>query len=343
MRALAAFFAALAVVLGAAALLDWRTDLEGEFYSADVVAAASRDGCLVSDELVGSVSHLPFKLDLLRLRDGNRVVFGSSRVLRIQSAPGETRFVNLGFPGMTPEALLEMEPALPAGPLTIYLGLEAFWFNPSFPVRQFRPSFRSRARYLLNAGNVRASARLLEAAPSLALERWRELDVGGRCVLGRTSPTLTWSLDGSRVFSFELDPTVAVPPPQPYTTDLDVLRAGLYEDWRGRFDERRLELLDEFLARAERRGWKVVGFTPPDGDRYVRLFETSPASADPYRIFFERMPATFRRHGFAFLDLHQLRRIPCANGSFVDDGYHLDAACSARIRDLLDEAAHGEE
>lgn len=339
MKALAAFAAALAVVLGAVALVNWRTDLEGEFYSGGAVAAAGRESCLVSDELVGTISHLSFKLDLLRMKSARAVVLGSSRVLRIQSHAGEEDFVNLGFPGMTPEAIEELTPSLPGGPLTLYIATEVFWFNPSFPVRQFRPSLPSRARYLLNARNLRASVSLLRDAPELALDRWRRLRVGGTCVLGRTSPALTWRLDGARVYSFELDPEIEVPPPLPYTTDLDQLRAGLYRDWRGRFDYDRLASLQRTLDLAARRGWKVVGFAPPDGDRYVALFSTSPASKEPWQVFWREVPAAFRRHGFPFLDLHRMSRIPCTNGDFVDDGYHVNAACSERIRARLDAAA----
>jgi hypothetical protein len=338
-RALAAFFAALAAVLGAVALVNWRTDLEGEFYSGDAVAAASRQSCLVSDELVGTISHLPFKLDLLQLRPHTRAILGSSRVLRVQSKPGEDDFVNLGFPGMTPEAIEELARSLPDGPLTLYIGTEVFWFNPSFPVRQFRPSLPSRVRYLLSLGTLRASASLLREEPSLAVDRWRTLQVGAACVLGRTTPTLTWRLDGARVYSFELVPGSPVPPPLPYTTDLDQLRAGLYRDWRGRFDRDRLASLDRVLSLAKRKGWKVVGFAPPDGDRYVRLFNASPASREPWRVFWDDVPATFRRHGFPFLDLHEMDLIPCPNEGFVDDGYHVDAACAARIRARLDTAA----
>lgn len=339
MRALAAFFAALAAVLGTVALVNWRTDLEGEFYDGAAVAAAQRHSCLVSDELVGTVSHLPFKLDLLRLRPRRRAILGSSRVLRVQSHPEESDFVNLAFPGMTPEAIEELARNLPARPLTLYVGTEVFWFNPSFPVRPFRPSVSSRVRYLLNAGTLRASASLLREAPSLAFDRWRALRVGKICVLGRTAPTLTWRLDGARVYSFELDPTKPVPPPLPYTTDLDELRAGLYRDWRGRFDHGRLESLERILALASRRGWRVVGFAPPDGKRYVRLFNASPASREPWRVFWREVPAAFRRHGFPFLDLHEMNRIPCSERQFVDDGYHVDAACAARIRARLDSAA----
>ena len=339
MRTLAAFLAALAAVLGGVALVNWRTDLEGEFYTPAVVASAERQSCLISDELVGTVSHLPFKLDLRRLRPRSRAILGSSRVLRVQSRPGETDFVNLAFPGMTPEAIEELLPSLPAGPLTLFIGTEVFWFNPSFPVRQLRPSLPSRVRYLLNAGSLRASVSLLREAPELFADRWRRLDVRRTCVLARTTPTLTWRLDGARVYSFELDPANPVPPPLPYTTDLDRLRAGLYRDWRGRFDYDRLEALERILDTASRRRWKVVGFAPPDGDRYVRLFTTARASKGPWRVFWREVPTAFRRHGFPFLDLHRMSRIPCPPDAFVDDGYHADAACSERIRARLDAAA----
>lgn len=337
MKALAAFFASLAAVLIVVALVNWRTDLEGEFYDRSTTLAAARASCLVSDELVGSVSRLPFKLDLLKLRRRTVAVVGSSRVLKVRNHPGEAGLVNLGLPGTTPESIAEMAKHLPDG-ITLYIGTEAFWFNPSFPVRQFRPTFRSRVRYLLNGANFRASVALLREEPTLAIDTWRRIALPRGCVLGRASASIAWQLDGSRLYTFELDPAADPLTPLPYTANLQELRAGIYADWRGRFDRNRLGLLDRLLTTAEQRKWKVVGFVPPDGARYVDLFESSSSSRHPWRTFFREVPALFERHGFPFVDLHEMSAIPCEETDFVDDGYHTNAACSGRIRARLDAA-----
>jgi lysophospholipase L1-like esterase len=83
----------------------------------------------------------------------------------------------------------------------------------------------------------------------------------------------------------------------------------------------------------------VVGFTPPDGARYLRFFASNPVIGPRWREFAKLMPKLFRRYGYRWLDFRRAASIPCRQSDFVDGGYHTDAACSMRMRKRLDDAA----
>ncbi len=335
------FLAATALLLGGNALLNWWVDPFGDFWKPEAIgqASTSRPQCLVSHEVIGG-QYLPFKLDLFRRRPTRTFVIGSSRVLKIGARPGEDTFSNLGMPVISPEIVLREFKAIPgdAPPQTVYLGVEAFWFNPSFRGFDVEPSFEVKTRYVLSRSAFEASIRILRAAPYVLLHRWRKERLGRACVIGRSRPAIAWKLDGSRVWSFELQPGTYHPIVEPFTNDLRVLRTGNYADWR-QFSDRRARILEQALALARARGWRVVGFTPPDGTRYRRFFESHPLVGPRWREFGRVMPRLFRRYGFAWLDLRNVRTIPCRDTNFVDGGYHTDAACSEKIRARLDLAA----
>ena len=46
--------------------------------------------------------------------------------------------------------------------------------------------------------------------------------------------------------------------------------------------------------------------------------------------------------GFAWLDLSDVRSVPCAQTAFADRSFHPDASCSMMIRRRLDEAVRRE-
>ena len=108
-------------------------------------------------------------------------------------------------------------------------------------------------------------------------------------------------------------------------------------DWnvlvRGRLDE-----LDGALALARRYRWRVVGFTPPYSTRYFTRLTTAPETAESWRRFPSAVGGLFARHGFPFLDLRDVRDVPCSESAFVDDGWHPDHGCAQRVRQRLDEA-----
>jgi hypothetical protein len=54
------------------------------------------------------------------------------------------------------------------------------------------------------------------------------------------------------------------------------------------------------------------------------------------------MPEMFHQRGFAWLDLSDVRSVPCAQDAFADAGFHPNAARSATIRRRLDAAVKRE-
>jgi lysophospholipase L1-like esterase len=343
MGRLLVFIGTAAALLVVSASLNWWVDPFGEFWKPGAVedARASNPQCLVSHELIGG-QYFPFKLDVFRSRPTQRFVTGSSRVLKIGSWPGEQSFANLGMPVISPEIVLKELRALPpAVPQTMYLGVEAFWFNPNFKGFDISPGFEQRARYLLSRSALEESVRILKRAPYVFLNRWHKEQVGPSCVIGRSRPALAWKLDGSRVWSFELDPKTYHPAIDPFTTDLHSLRTGIYAGWTELSSER-LHTLEQVLAFARSRSWRVVGFTPPDGERYLRFFASNPIIGPRWREFGQLMPKLFRKYGYRWLDFRDMRSIPCRQSDFVDGGYHTDGACSMRMRERLDQAASRE-
>ena len=329
-------------LLAALATFNWWIDPFGEFWKPAAVAEAraAHPQCLVSHEVIGG-EYLPFKLDVFRARPTRTFVTGSSRVLKIGSWPGERTFANLGMPVMSPEIVLTELRSLPARPSeTMYLGVEAFWLNRNFQGFDVSPGFEQRTRYVLSRSAFDESIRIVRRAPYVLLHRWRKEHVGTACVVGRSRPALAWRLDGSRVWSFDLDPRTYHPAIDPFSTDLSKLRTGIYDGWTALSPER-VRTLERVLALARSRGWRVVGFTPPDGRRYLRFFASSPVIGPRWRAFGRLMPGLFARYGYRWLDLRAAGSIPCRQSDFVDGGYHTDAACSMRIRRRLDAAAGG--
>jgi hypothetical protein len=340
MGRLVAFLATTAVLLAGLAAFNWWVDPFGEFWKPGAVqdARAARPQCLVSHEVIGG-EYLPFKLDVFRARPTRTFVTGSSRVLKIGAWPGERSFANLGMPVMSPQIVLEELRDLPSTRReTVYLGVEAWWLNRNFRGFDVSPGFEQRARYVLSRSAFDESVRIIRRAPYVLLHRWRKERVGPACVVGRSRPALAWRLDGSRVWSFELDPRTYHPAIDPFTTDLSKLRTGIYDDWT-QLSPERIRTLEQILALARARGWRVVGFTPPDGDRYLRFFAANPVIGPRWRAFGALMPKLFARYGYRWLDFRNARSIPCRQSDFVDGGYHTNAACSMRMRRRLDAAA----
>ena len=124
-------------------------------------------------------------------------MIGSSRTLKIAAWPDERAFTNMGIPNATPAEILHVLRAIPtrAPRQTMYLGVEAFWFNPDFRGPP-RDTWYDRARYLVSANTVRASLRQLRDAPWEVDRRWRRVTIAGRCVIGRTNVSIAWRNDG---------------------------------------------------------------------------------------------------------------------------------------------------
>ena len=110
----------------------------------------------------------------------------------------------------------------------MYLGVEAFWFNPDFKGPP-RNTWYDKVRYLVSASTVRASLRQLRRAPWELEERWRRVAIARRCVIGRTDVSIAWRNDGSRLYGYELAPRLYHPSAGPFTTDLSKLDFGFYD------------------------------------------------------------------------------------------------------------------
>jgi hypothetical protein len=340
MRRLALFLAVVVSLLGAAAAFVWWVDPFGDIDKPGAVAAAmdASPNCLVSQELVGA-RYFSFKLDVFHRRPTTRFVVGSSRVLKIQAHPGERTFSNLGFPGSAPETILALFRALPAKPVqTVYVGVDPFWFNSHYTVPVYRPSAYDVAQYLSSRATFEYAVRYVRQGHFILTHRWRESEVGQSCVIGRLYPSIAWKVDGSRVWSWELDPkTFPGFQAPPYSTDLTTYRNGYYDQWT-RLDAGRVHILEQALALARQRGWRVIGFAPPEPPDYFRLLRADPQLAARWREFLQTMPALFAEEGFAWAGLSNGRADGCSASDFPD-GFHTDAACSDRVRALHDAAA----
>jgi len=337
MRLLVVFFGVAAVLLGAEAAIDWRIDPFGSFAKPAAVDAARASGCLLSQELVGN-TYVDYKLALFRRRHTRVFVIGSSRTVKISARRGESTFTNMGIPNVSPAVLLQVLRAIPRGarPLTMYIGVEAFWFNPSF--RGPPPNgWFDKLRYLVSGNTFRESLRRIRRAPWELTNRWRRVVIGGRCVIGRTNVSIAWRLDGSRLYGYELAPDLYHPQDLPFTRDLERLDLGYYAGF-GSLSKTRVRQFVAALDLARARGWRVVGFTPPNPTRYMQFLRTNSAVGPQWRAFSRLMPRLFHERGFVWLDLSDVRSVPCAQSAFADGGFHANAGCSAKIRRRLDAA-----
>lgn len=334
MRRLLVLLGVAAVLLAGEGVLNWWIDPFGTFWKPGALAEADRRGCLLSEELVGN-AYAPFKLAVFRSRPTRTFVIGSSRTVKIAARPGEDTFSNLGIPNITPSTLLDVFRRIPAQapPQTVYVGVEGFWFNDSFAGGPSAGLY-DELRYVLSANTFTQSLRFVRRAPWELRRRWRTVSVAGRCVVGRTDPGLTWRRDGTRLYGFELQPGLYRPTQLPYTTDLGSLDLGYYDDW-SRLSQSRLATFEQALRVARARGWRVIGFTLPNPTRVLRVLRSSQS----FRAFERAMPAVFAKYGFRFVDLSDVRSVPCAQGAFADGIFHPDATCSRAIRARLDALA----
>jgi hypothetical protein len=331
MRRLIVYLGVIAVLSAAGGAFSWWIDPFGQVWKPGVMDAARKSGCLVSQELLGS-RYWPFKRDVFFHRPTREFVVGSSRVLKIGARPGENDFSNLGYPGTSPETILALMRSLPAEPAqTVYVGVEAFWFNKHYVLPQTDLSRFQVLEYLMARSTFTRAVTKTHERHWLLRKRWQRETVGGVCVLDRFTPAITWRTDGSRVWGWELDPKRF---PKfgggEYAGDLQAWRNGYYADWR-RLDERRLRALEESLQLARERGWKVVGFAPPEPRSALGALNRDPRLAPRWHEFTALMPQLFARYGYRWQPTY---RLPCPESEFPDR-FHTDAQCSNRLHDAL--------
>ena len=323
MRRLVLFLALVVVLLAAGAAFDWWVDPFGEVWKPDVFAAARKHHCLVSQELVGS-RYYDFKRDVFFHRPTRTFVVGSSRVLKLAARPGEDSFSNLGYPGTAPETILRLFRSLPAKPAqTVYVGVEAFWFNTRYALPATDLSWYRELEYLLSRHTFARAVSLSHQSAQLPWRRWRQVEFANRCVLTRFNFSILWRTDGSRIWGWELDPSQPRFSGGAFHGNLATWRNGYYADWA--WDEHRVHVLEQALDVAKRRGWHVVGFAPPEPSSALTELQRLPN----WSTFETRIPQLFTARGFTWA-----KPVTCPT-SWFPDLFHSDARCALRIRRAL--------
>jgi hypothetical protein len=333
MRRLVLFLALTIALLAGAAAFDWWVDPFGQVWKPDVLAAARQQHCLVSEELIGS-RYWSFKRSVFFHRPTREFVVGSSRVLKMSDGP---HFSNLGYPGSAPETIVRLFESLPAKPAqTVLLGVEGFWFNERYTLPETDLSEYKVLEYLLARSTFTHAVNFAQNSTVLK-HRWRKLDFQGQCVLERFNESITWRLDGSRVWGWELDPAKY---PKfgggAFTGNLETWRNGYFADWTS-LDASRVRALEQALRIAQSRHWTVIGFPPPEPPHMLHVLETDPRLAQQWNAYLHLMPQLFRRYGFTWANTVDGAKLGCARADFPDL-FHTDARCSELLLHRLQAA-----
>jgi hypothetical protein len=337
-KGIASFVAGAAVVVAVIAAGNWWLDPLGQFWDREVLEVATQRGCVISDDLVGTASWLPFKEQVFELRRPRRIVVGTSRVLKIG---GVDDLANLGMPGTGIDTLAPFFRRLHAidpSPLTVYLGVDLFWLNPTWQSNVvFEHGLRQDVKYVLARQTLSSSARLVREAPS-AFRGWRVEKDGGECLVDRGKRLLHgekdgWRADGSFVYRHELHGGGRIDDDE-FERDLVRFDGPYYRDWRY-VDHGRSLQLREALRQAASYGWDVVGFTPPYSSRYRRRLLTARETRGRVRQVAVDLPRIFHDHGFEYRDW---RTFDCTDAEYVDDGWHPDERCAGKVLAALEDA-----
>jgi hypothetical protein len=339
--ALAMFALGMVLAISGAIGLTYWIDPAHERYNPQLLAraAAAPQPCAITADLIGdSPAIASFKLDVARSRRPSLVVLGLSRSLEIRAWPGEKGFANLGTPGLGPAALLtivERLHALGLGPETVYLDVEPAWFNRAWsPFVDFNQSLEYKLRRYVSSRDILASVRFIAEHPGANPGSFVAIEQDGRCVLRRRGQPVgypLWDPDGSIEWSTE----GRIPRTDFVTTERNGL-VGMTAIDPGRVAE-----LARAVDRMHALGWRVIGFTPPLARWVLADVARNPRARALVAAFREQARAVLARNGYPYVDLiAQPGRLGCAEADFVqDDGTHPNAACSARIRSLLDRVA----
>jgi hypothetical protein len=256
----------LAVIGGIVAAINGIVDPKDEFYSGGPLTAALRSNCLIGDDVIHGRSYPEFKHDLFKRKHPTTIWLSSN----VESRRG----VNMGFPGLGPQSLLDMVHFLAAATpqrtqLTIYIETSVSWFDPRSRVHTYDESFASKVAYLLSPWTLKSSVDLMRDSRRLAFTGWQEKRVGDSCVVDRGSPSPAWRADG----------TLAGAAPTRSSVN------GRDFAWH------RLTALDAALAIARARGWRVVGVSEP---------------APRWKTYERELSALFAKHGYRW----RVRRMP---------------------------------
>ena len=349
MTRIAVFLGVVLSILGGVAALDWWIDPLLDRYDPKPLAAAlvQPKPCFLGIDVFSTRAYSELKFDYFRQRNARIVAIGSSRVGKLSAWPGEWQFANLNLPGIGPEALAPLFRRLHAeghGRLTIYLGVEPFWFGRGWTTESFfTTSYVRDAEFLLSTQTLHATLDELRRTPGVirhprALRPWSIFRGHGVCVVDRGNSVFAgaasaWAPDGGLWYNDEL---TGVPTPQ----GVPFIRFEHNHYTGTSLDKRRVRALRSALGVASGYGWRVVGVSLPLSTYWRQSLERDPQTVRVLTHFSSEMPAIFRAYGFPFLDLLDVRAVPCGEQEFArKDGGHPNGACSRRIRRLLDAAA----
>lgn len=331
--------------------LDWWMDPFNDRYSPDAVTAALAarpQPCLISQQLVGQGATGDFKWDLVRRKQPRTLVVGSSRVGRLAAHPGENTFVNLSVAGFDPIAIPSIFSHLASidhAPITIYLGAEAFWFNPSLhgTYIPWGRDWRGSLKLWLSPQTLWATIHILRRAPGSirhprALRAWNRVDGPHGCVIDVGNSVYggaaqAWGPDGTLYLQTELSSS---PSNRPRFVDENIdYYTGTKWSASVQGD------IVRALAFAHAHGWRVVGFSPPYASDSYDLLAHDPRYATLWSMFVHRAPQIFGRYGYPFLDLSDSRTLSaCTDDTFIfRDGAHPGEACEVQVRRILDARA----
>jgi hypothetical protein len=337
-------------VVALAGLVRW-VDPLGEYYDAGATAQAERSNCLLSQDVAGVASWWDVKRDLVRLRKPHTLVVGTSRVLEMRAPAGDPSFVNAGLPGESVPMLAAFFTDLhriDPTPKTVYLGVDPFWLNANWlPPYSYTPPGRPHpVRKLLTRQQLTSALSTIARNPSVLFRHSHITHVDGMCVIDRTNQVAAgranaWAPDGSLYYSTQLRPDLPHTPDDDFSSQLGHLDKPQYlGSYYGNWDRlNHLAELGQALALARSFGWKVVGFTPPYSTRYVRRLESLPQTAPRWGEYGTTMPALFKRYGFQWVETRWARDVGCSDKQFIDDGWHIDAACGTRLLRFLERAS----
>jgi hypothetical protein len=237
------------VIVAAFVAINRIVDPRDEFYSGGALTAALRSHCLLADDVVHERSYGDFKQDLFRRRPARTVVLGWSN----GAEPRRRPFVDMGFPGFGPSSLLDamryLDDVTPKGTrLRVLVVTSPAWFDPDASLNDSHKPLLSRAGYLLSPMTLASSLGLMRRSRTLAFTGWRKEPLGHTCVVDRGRPYPAWRANGTPVHA------------RPQSA-----AAGSGFAWN------RLSTVDDALAIARDRGWRLAGFSSAPGDAvYVR-------------------------------------------------------------------------
>jgi len=231
------------VIVAAVVTINRVVDPRDEFYSGGALTAALKSHCLLAEDVVRARAYAEFKRDLFRRRPARTVVLGWSGGARPRRRP----FVDLGFPGFGPSSLLDamrfLADVTPAKErLRVLVVTSPAWFDPDAKVVDSDKPLLSRLGYVLSPLTLASSLELMRRSRTLAFTGWRREPLGRTCVVDRGKASPAWRADGTLVGAS----------PQPVT-------AGSGFAWS------RLSAVDDALAIARDRGWRLAGLSVAPG------------------------------------------------------------------------------